>query len=711
MTPVGTDASFLLDLSAAVRRVAPVLDVHPESIDIPAGLIARARRRGGPALLALRGPHLMLVVYFDHFAVDEAGRAGAAFEALPPAVRAACHRLVVGWPAADGVRVAAFPVDPSGPRPEPVATSWTSRHGWPAPTVDAALSGEAAITAALDDLRAALATSSADASERAVASVGLALRAQGGEPIDAVAPWALGAQAQQRWLDRYAHAVRGEWRRATGAPGSPADVVRISPAATGPLRGWTVFVSYARRDAVTLALPVSDALAAAGATVWVDQAENPDPELLDAGLAEVMAGCDAYVACVSDEFFERAGYSTQELAWALEQSDGSRARALVSKSETMVPRLVAGWPAVTYDGTPGVDLAGPIAGALLSGDARREATLPPAEPAPPVLDDELDPAGLRGRARHVQRFLDIRQEQFEAIATGQPDDRRAAAARELLLDPGAGLDWSGHLHDIADWPADPLVRDMRWRLGVMRVVASVRWPLSGVLGEPADIADDVDRLLLHPHPALAWPSVPGWADDERRLAIRYQLSLFRLLGTLLERGLDAGLIHVDDRRREPWADAVRERRQECLDALVDLRLRRRLGWHADRPVWDGVYRRVLRILRETRAGWNDAVPGTVDALIRACADDVAAAAAETFWVASRTGRTVTRPVPVPRGRARGLLVWAGRDEPAPDVVAVGLTPGPDGGADFLVSWPGAAGGDGRVRVREDDFAEAIRFTS
>jgi hypothetical protein len=702
------------ELLGAVRRVATAVQVIPESVEIPPGLIRRARRRGTPAMLALKGPDLMLVVLGRRQATDPGDCAEAAFEALPPDTRAACKELIVGWGADHGVRVAVFTIRESGPVRDPVATSWTGRDSWPRPTVDGVLRGEQAIASALDGLRAALASSVPAAVERAVETVGLELRAQGGEPVDAVAPDASSsAVVRERWLERYARTVRGEWRRATGKPGSPTDTVRLEPAPSGPLRGWTVFVSYARPDAVTLAWPVADALAEAGATVWLDQAENPDAQLLDAGLADLIARCDAYVACVSNEFFERAGYATQELAWAIERSNGSQAHVLVAKPGTVVPRIVARWPGLLHDGRPDVDLVRPLVDGLLGASARVRVELPQTQEQEPVLDDAIDVGALRRRLRHVQRFLDIGQGQFEAIATGQPDDRTAQVARQLLLDPGAGLEWSGHLHDISEWPEDPLVRDMRWRIGVMRVVASVRWPLSGSLDEPVDIADDMDRMLLYRHPALEWPSVAGWADDERRLAVRYHVGLLRLLGELLERGLYGGLLGVVDARRTAWETAVVERRQECVDALVDLRLRRRLGWHADRPTWDGVYRRMLALLRAPRGGWREAVPGPVDALVRSAGDDVAAAAAETFWVFARTGQTTSRPVPL-RGRPTArLLAWAGWDVPARPATALGLTPGPDGGIEFLVAWPDPMdpGVVRQVRVRDADFAEQIRFTS
>jgi hypothetical protein len=391
-----------------------------------------------------------------------------------------------------------------------------------------------------------------------------------------------------------------------------------------------VFLSYARRDAASLAWPVRDALSAAGAAVWFDQELPPDEWALDAGLAETIAGCDAYVLCASDELFERAGYATQEIAWALRA--GERALAVVARPGAVLPTIAATWPAV---GLEGDDLAGRLAAALRGPPARLPELSPPAPraalaPLPPVADL----AAMRARVAHLRRFDEIPQEDLEALLSGAADH-----VRRRLLHAGEGLGWSGTLADVDEWPGDSFIRDLRWRLAGDRAL---------VIGCESP---DVERIAADPVPIVDWPAVPGWADNERRLALRHHLGRLRLF--------EHHLGH----------DALAARRRECIDALLALRLDGRLSWTGEPRTWDASF----RAWRKLATSLEPPVAPGRRAVLRAYADDVAAVAATTAWWASAHGRPArqTFTVSIP---------------PPPTVMTVEATP--DGAA--RVSWDDGA---------------------
>ena len=321
------------DFDRVVRHVLPALNLDPEGFRAPRGFLDRARRRPRPSALALSGVDRQLVYVGTLESADPEVAASLALRLAVGSLGAAaeaCEQLLVAWTDADG-RMCAAGFFLAGEEGVPVllGSSWTPPDAWPEPMIDATASGDALIETALD--RVAQAVTGRGASmdfhsdlERATRLVDLALQRRGGEgQIVAGLPAAAGDDAGwEAWLGRYVRSVRDEWRRATGGAGDRF-AHREASSIEGPLAGMHVFLSYARPDAARLAWPTRDALHAAGASVWFDQEESPDQGALDAGLANTIAGCDADVMCASDEFVERAGYATQEIAWAL-RVGGSR---------------------------------------------------------------------------------------------------------------------------------------------------------------------------------------------------------------------------------------------------------------------------------------------------------------------------------------------------------------------------------------------------
>src|SRR5262249_5665337 len=132
----------------------------------------------------------------------------------------------------------------------------------------------------------------------------------------------------------------------------------------GALARLRVFVSYARPQATALAQPVERALRSLGAEVWFDQNAELDAEKLDAGLSQTIGDCDAYVMCASDEFIERGGYATQELASALANDRPQRRLRYfmaVVEPGTVLPSAIAEWPSVIFAGDDERELARSLA--------------------------------------------------------------------------------------------------------------------------------------------------------------------------------------------------------------------------------------------------------------------------------------------------------------------------------------------------------------
>jgi hypothetical protein len=391
------------------------------------------------------------------------------------------------------------------------------------------------------------------------------------------------------------------------------------------------------------------------------------------------------------------------MAWAVEHhAGGTRPLHLlvVARPGTLLPTIVASWPRVELDGGR-EGLADLLAAELR--ETPPAVVLPPAvaaEAESSALPAEADLAALRLRARHVRRFDEIEEEEAATLAAGQHGRSRVRAA---LREVGKGLGWTGHLADLDGWPADPMIRALRWRLGVLRTAAGIRWPLSGRLEEPDDLADDLDLLLLQRFPGLDWTTDVGWAEDERRFAVRHHASALRLVGGLVDSGMTAGLMHLPEARQRAWVGAATVRRQECVEALVEMRLQRRVGWAADGLQWDAAYRRTARWLRRRRSDpWSGPVPLAVYALVAPAIDDIAAVAAHTAWTAARSGTRATQWFTTTDDAEEPvrIQVHAGGPAPATDrrAVRLGLEPDADGVVAVTLDWTGFPGPAGPVRA-------------
>jgi hypothetical protein len=82
--------------------------------------------------------------------------------------------------------------------------------------------------------------------------------------------------------------------------------------------------------------------------------------------------------------------------------------------------------------------------------------------------------------------------------------------------------------------------------------------------------------------------------------------------------------------REGWAREIVDRRRECYDGLIDLRLDGALSWSGEPPLWDALFREFVRRLEQS---WDPAVPAAVQFALTPHREDVAAVAAETAWCA------------------------------------------------------------------------------
>jgi TIR domain len=686
------------------------LNLQPRDFRVPPGFVERARHREGVASLALNGlaRQLLFVGSADD---DDAERIGdAAVAQLSDPARRVCEQVVVAWIAADGrLNAAAFTVSADGHRGPLLATSWTPPDEWPKPMVDVSVAPDDALRAAVARVRATVRdrrrTDDFDAAlQRATDVVDLQLELHGGEGQSlATHPPAGGTDEQWgRWLEHYERSVWSEWTRVGGAgdesaPDAPA---AVETTGEGPLRGKRVFLSYARPEATTIAWPVRDALRALGAEVWFDREQQVDPTRLSVGLAEEIAACDAYVMCASDEFVERAGYATQEAAWAV-SSRGHSARlahfVVAAAPGAVVPTMVAEWPRVYVRDTASDDFRRELADALATpvsfspGGVAFDSVVPP---EPTTLPEHADVEAMRRRVSHLRRFDEIDNDTFIAVAGGNETGKRGAVVRRLLIDVGAGLGWAGTLDDMDDWPEDAFLRDARFRLATMRAVGSTRWPLNDDLRDAPDVSRDVEHIATRPIPFSHWRPCPGWADNERRLALRFHAGILRILDQLLHRGLFGGLLDVPQPVIDTWADKVRSRRQECADSLVRMRLEGRLQWSHDPPTWDHLFREWFRILAHSSGGWSVQLPSDVLMLIAANIDDVAAVGAQTAWCAARHGDLSIQSLELVSGQTRvePMDVHAiGADdartreqERGTHGLSLGLGPG----AEVRISWPG-----------------------
>jgi hypothetical protein len=495
-------------------------------------------------------------------------------------------------------------------------------------------------------------------------------------------------------------------------------------------------LSYARPDTTTLARPVHETLRSYGAAVWFDQEpeEDIDPTWLDVGLAETIGSCDAYVMCASDEFVERAGYATQEVAWAVQQHHaGARTRyfLVVARPGTMLPSIVADWPLLEFDGQDDDWLARNLTEHLRVPFGFTPALPPPAgtlartEPRGLAGDAEL--AAMRRRVKHVVRFDEIDDASVSALLSGSEDTRHTAEGRALLRKLGDGLDWSGTLADIDGWPEDSFVCDYRWRLACMKAVAGTRWPLSGSLDEPDDIADDVAYMATRPIPVLDWSNMPGWGDNERRLTLRHHAGLLRQLQPLLDRGLIGGLLAVPAATLDAWIDELPNRRRECLDALVAMRLQGLLSWKGEPPTWDRLFRWWSKQEVVSDGPWTRPVPAEVRFALEGNLEDVAAVAAETTWYAAHHGGLAMQSFVLRNAVApTSIDIWAAGRVAEPEApgrsgrrLQLGLAADPDGRGPAAIHlwWAGFGPDPSAVTSVEraskpapEKLRQAIRFS-
>lgn len=644
------------DVEAAVRLVLPALNLEPAQFQLDPSFFTRAQRSRTPLAVVLNQATCQLVFAGQSSQADPdtaaAVIASEALASLTAPSRSVCERLIVAWAGPeDQVFAAAYVVSPSGAVGQLLGASWSPPETWLEPMIDIQEIERTGIDGVLDRLestingRGGIPRPAFDSAlERALRLVDLALLRVGGEgqhtstrpsPESRDVVW-------RDWVDSYRRSVRDEWDRARGV--TRTRQVGSRPTASGPLAGLDVFLSYARPDAASMAWPVRDALCSCGASVWFDQEQQPDEEALNSGLADTIARCDAYVMCATDEFIERGGYATQELAWAIQQGrSGKITRFLaIVKPTTVLPRAVAAWPAIEFRAFDREGLAGDLVSHLQNEQPLSPTPGPPQAPPfaarPPIapLPTEADLAFLRIRARHVIRFDEIDYRALEKIATSDDAERDAQVmdVRRRLLRVGEGLDWSGTLQDIDHWPTDSLVRDLRLRLAGARALAGTRWPLTGKLDSISGIAADVDYLAMRPVPLLDWPAERGWDDSARSFALRHHAGLLRLLQEPLRRGLTGGILEVPFSTVDVWVEQISRRRLECIDAILDLRLQGRLSWQSGPPAWDSLFRAWHKFLTNDDRAWANPVPSRVTQLLTANAIDLAASGADTVWYAS-----------------------------------------------------------------------------
>ena len=648
-----SNPSTLID---RVRRVMPALNFRPESLPMNDDMVRRMRARQA-GKLALDGvENLVVYVGVRHTRdadVEALSAAETALEGLSEAAREVCEHLVVVWDDLDGApQAAAFSVATDGQVGDLLGVSWLQPGDWPDPMIDASITPEEAFEAALRSVGRAAESGPdprfAQDLQRAVRSVDLALSVVDGEgQMTGELPTAEERSDERAsWFARYEASVRDEWHRVHGR--LAATRVRAVPARTpGPLSGTRAFVSYARPDSAALARPVVEALRSQGVDVWFDQEEELAPGLLDEGLVATIRGCDVYLLCASDEFFERAGYATQELAWAVEQV-GADARlrgiVVVAAPGTVLPRITVDWPVVElrpHDDRAGLKemLADAIGRMGTSGAARPSSRGSTAavrvRPSP-----EVDAEDLLLLVRHRDRLSQVPTGDLAAMVASRGGDSRATRLSGLLRNIGHGLEWDGHLAGHETWPSDPLVRSYRWMLGCQRTIGSLPWPLSGRPEDPDYIERDVEVLATQLPPVEAWPDAVGWTDVERRLLLRFHLGILRVAQDALHRGIFGGMLDVGRTTIESWESQIRLRRQDGVDALVSMRLRGTLSWRGEPPLWEELFGFWLEVL--TTGPLVEALPADVWRVVADRSRTLAALAAQSTWLAIRSGEPARR---------------------------------------------------------------------
>jgi hypothetical protein len=705
------------DVEAAVRLVLPAVNVDPAGFALDRGFIARALRSRGYLGSAVNSMTCQFV--FAGLRAD-AGHAQAdriaadVLASLPPATLAVCETLVVAWVDSAGlVLAAAYTVLSSGKLGKLLGCSWSDPETWPEPMIDASKSGDELIENALARLESVIrdhlsnpALTFAASLQRAFRLADMVLLRYGGEGQDTSAHPSLSAPDEywRTWLTRYNRSVRDEWNRVRRSI-SKTSPETVKPPANGPLSGFRIFLSYARPDATALAWPVYEVLNSCGAEVWFDQERGPDEDQLATGFAETIEECDAYIMCATDEFVERAGYATQELAWALQQcASGGRTKYFLAVAwpGTILPTAVAGWPAIEFHSG---DLEGLKHGLLARLHPSASVVSLAATPLslfltpPPTVSPLPAEADLRSawrRAQHVLRFDEIDQKTVEKLLSSNQNDRHPVEICQRLLHVGEGLDWDSTLQDLDLWPDDPLTRDVRFRLASVRAVVGTRWPLNDDLAWQPGVARDVERLATQKIPVATWTSVVGWDDSARRLALRHHGGLLRVLSELLRRGLDAGIMDVPRSTIDEWRVELVARRRECADAVLALRSDARLTWRGDPPEWDALFRFWRKFLLNSDCVWPEPVPSMVLQLLAGNVTQVAGVAAETEWYASRYKGLASQRFALQSciGPPSVMEIYAlGADgvhtqDNLENTVSLGLVARPDRGATLCLSWKG-----------------------
>jgi hypothetical protein len=726
-------------LATAVEQVLPATGLHPAGFE-PSALFLQRARNGEEAVTAVNGRQRLLAFAGDgptseEVAAEKAARALASLD--NDVARTLCEHIVVVWAATDqaGFNAAVFSTQ-GGQVDQLEGLSWLAPQEWPRPTIDVTLDAAADLEQTLGRIADLVRErrSKGDFLEALDRETGLVddhLARAGGTSQDARSRPAPDApeQAWLDWLSRYRTSVGNEWARVAG--GQPPSTLEVhQPAVGGSLAGMRVFLSYAMPDQASLALPVREALGRCGATVWFDRERPLGEEELRRGLADAIAECDAFVMCASREYLANAGYAAQELAWLLAGSPTRsrlQRRAIVARTEVALPSALSGWPLVRLREQEQQVLEQELASAL-EGDPG-PVTLPTSKVAAPrriELAAEADVAVLRSRVAHLQRFEQLPHDVYAVLVgkiTVDDTDPRAAAVQAMLDGCGEGLGWSGTLSDLDDWPTDPAIRDLRWRLGTVRAVCAVQAPPHTDPESLDAVAAEVERLVRMPVPMLRWQSDVGWDDDERRFALRSHQDSLHMLKQIVNRGSSPVLDRVPLATLEDWLARIDERSVECFDALIELRLAGRLTWHSTPQSWDAFFRAWSRVFSAPPEEWHAGVPGWILMMLLGSAEDVAAAAAQAAWCGARFGGRWSQRVPIgPAARSRPLAVCARTD-------SADATECPDGGAALTLgidadgkrvvtfAWAGwdegtGGGADGSVAAAAPaELAQAFSFFS
>ena len=483
------------------------------------------------------------------------------------------------------------------------------------------------------------------------------------------------------WVGCLLPALRAERERLFPSSSGPR---AAAPAVSGPLTNIRVFLSYAMPTNVQLARPLKHVLESAGAYVWFDQTERPDNDELAEGLHGIIADASVFLLCASNELFENAGYALQELAWVVDLiADGSwHGRICVaSLDDVVLPRVVEAVPFVSLAGVATRDWAGLVV-PLVSGAIG----LPPSRLAsatiPPPIDHypELDLETLRLRRRHAVAWWAVSQ-----LESAPLDTVRAAISR---------VGWDGRLVGYNEWPADPSVRDVRVRLGALATLSIIT--TGEMPGMDQDIAADIMFLAERRLPLLDEPPVAGWGDLERRYAVRHHLGAVTRFEEALRPGFAPPLVaRFGDAMCDGWRRALRQRRLECVDMLLDLRRRGRIPWSRERGVgWDRACAKLWEFLGAGTAQWIPTPPHWVQLAIAGSRSDLSAVFADVAWRASATGATAARVFTGPEAtRKVTFVVAASAGASTPSTLCAGTqwvifldATLRDGRAELVVRW-------------------------